>query len=929
MEPCTDQQSEDDTQWKDEEQRMFEPLCERLLCAVSLLQTSLSEMLDLKDELMAHSLPSSLTTRLCIASGRLFRSVSDLSVPSMELVRLVQVHSSTWEQKKKILEKLHSDYERKQSYLSVALRRLQLLETQSCNFARYQHIGNWERLFTRLMSAQSVGRKWRLRVEALRKTAVSREIPELMVETPRDSQKVDIKDSYQEKGGHVVFAERNSPRKPLSEHEGVESEEDMEEPHKGSADSRASSQSPTSDVSAAVLEEGMTEDGNVPIFIETQETGAQTEVQTVDRETWTGESLIHRFLCVSVSPVLGASGKGFSCRLTFGKQTHHVQLTTMPLPRPPQPLPLTKQITIQEKGTVLAARKTSTGAVARGVGTPNRDTPAGILRRGALAPHREATFEVCSDEVKFEVPACPGLEADATLDLALYHETEGIVATGELHIPWAASEAITLNVPLIGAGIRTRSPLASLGLNLLFKEEELPRFRDQLTQAWSVHEVVREATGIDLQLTSIQELQSLLQPSPEVLEASTSPFPGPAGPLCQDSSTSPMPGPSHSMALEDVPNPTMDYQDQHLLQEVVGELRSLQNIPERDLQILLNSFTSSASIPEDAELLQRLSQIRAEGSSQDGDASKRDWVGESPVPPEETEFRKPTGETARLRRQRTDRKDVSRSLLLRKALPTDVWQRMKYLQDIMQKNKQNTLEKLRSASSECLERQLSSQRRIQAPSEQDTGSQDDVCLPALYMPTKLGHLFTPKAHLYFHPSGSGSTLRLTQPPSVLSLPPLSGQNKLSVLNLLDPRVTLPSFQGQRKSGKKMMKGVSPEGNEDPSALSKEIQEISNRKDLPEHFVGVALEDTESFYSLHKGTEENTAKERLSEKLVADVSESRETFSILGGSSEKTLDGKELIEKVVLELPKLTEVLSNEEKGIGEILVDEQLLEYVA
>lgn len=258
----------------------------------------------------------------------------------------------------------------------------------------------------------------------------------------------------------------------------------------------------------------------------------------------------------------------------------------------------------------------------------------------------------------------------------------------------------------------------------------------------------------------------------------------------------------------------------------------------------------------------------------------------------------------------------------------DVWQRMKYLQDVMQKNKQNALEKLRAASSESMQRQLSSQRRIQAPPEQDMGSQDDVCLPALYMPTKLGHLFTPKAHLYFHPSGSGSTLRLTQPPSVLSLPPLSAQNKMSVLNLLEPNVTLPSFQGQRRSGKKT-KGVSPEGKEDPSAPSKDIQEISKRKDLTERFVGVVLEGTESFYSLNKDTEENPAKERLSEKLVAGVLESREIVSILRNNSEKTLDGNELIEKVALDRPKLTEGLSTEGKGIGEILVGEQLFENVA
>lgn len=32
-------------------------------------------------------------------------------------------------------------------------------------------------------------------------------------------------------------------------------------------------------------------------------------------------------------------------------------------------------------------------------------------------------------------------------------------------------------------------------------------------------------------------------------------------------------------------------------------------------------------------------------------------------------------------------------------------------------------------------------------------SSPDVCLPALFMPTPLGHTYTPRAHQYFHPSG--------------------------------------------------------------------------------------------------------------------------------------------------------------------------------
>lgn len=34
----------------------------------------------------------------------------------------------------------------------------------------------------------------------------------------------------------------------------------------------------------------------------------------------------------------------------------------------------------------------------------------------------------------------------------------------------------------------------------------------------------------------------------------------------------------------------------------------------------------------------------------------------------------------------------------------------------------------------------------------------DVCLPALFMPSRMGTVYSPKAALYFHPSGSSNNL---------------------------------------------------------------------------------------------------------------------------------------------------------------------------
>ena len=55
-------------------------------------------------------------------------SVSDLGMPANELVRLVRVYSTPWEEKSAALKKLHEDYEGKQRQLNIAIKRLQLVD---------------------------------------------------------------------------------------------------------------------------------------------------------------------------------------------------------------------------------------------------------------------------------------------------------------------------------------------------------------------------------------------------------------------------------------------------------------------------------------------------------------------------------------------------------------------------------------------------------------------------------------------------------------------------------------------------------------------------------------------------------------------------------------------------------------------------------
>ncbi|CAF0948780.1 unnamed protein product [Adineta steineri] len=79
------------------------------------------------------------------------------------------------------------------------------------------------------------------------------------------------------------------------------------------------------------------------------------------------------------------------------------------------------------------------------------------------------------------------------------------------------------------------------------------------------------------------------------------------------------------------------------------------------------------------------------------------------------------------------------------------------------------------------ERQLKVQHRLN--SSHQNNAYDDLCLPAVFMPTHSGHVFNPRAYQYFHPIGTTDS-RLTQPPSIFNVP-LQASRSISVLNLFE------------------------------------------------------------------------------------------------------------------------------------------------
>lgn len=55
-------------------------------------------------------------------------SFSDMHVPVGELIRMVRLYSTPWEEKSTALKKLHDDYEGKKTQLSIAIKRLEMID---------------------------------------------------------------------------------------------------------------------------------------------------------------------------------------------------------------------------------------------------------------------------------------------------------------------------------------------------------------------------------------------------------------------------------------------------------------------------------------------------------------------------------------------------------------------------------------------------------------------------------------------------------------------------------------------------------------------------------------------------------------------------------------------------------------------------------
>ncbi|CAH1250887.1 Hypp8931 [Branchiostoma lanceolatum] len=845
-----------------EEQNKFDALCDGILSAVALLSSSLQEVIDLKDELLEHSLPPNVLVRLAIVSGKIFRSATDLNVPVTELVRLVRVYSEPWDEKSEALKKLHADYESKKRQLNIAIKRLQLVDAHSKRLAREKRIMNWEKLFAKLTSSKGHGRRWKFLIDSFKKKAQmgaehllayassvedeyesdddftqpdhpqfavvspSTEGPEKAT-SPSDFESEPEPESEPESGSEndLPRADSELESETGSEHEGKRaassSSKHSTTSHEGGtlsdgsgdntdgssdSDSESDSDSDTEGKSKKKsAKKGQMKKKNAPIKGVLKKKGAVKKrrgsrvrfggASTVgapelvvkppseDRAVWTHEPEYDRFLNVRVYKPVGMQDTELTCVLTMGDQVFKTGVLDAPSPPPAEPKPETPEK--PKKGSLIGK--------------------GGVKRRKSVTvkePHEETPKEDDRfEEFVFSVP--DKLAEMQGLKVAVNSQDEmAAMATIE------AEDLTSLELPVkslpdenaeFDANLKSTDPTmfplyatksskhgiyGNLPLKLYWTQQERPRTFERDTETVTLMELIKELTGVDLSQHPKEEIVAMLEREYEDRATSAMSF--------EEEKEDMVPKAELESLMEQHNAQLMQIQDEYekRLNELAENLEEMQERAPPPLANMEHAMVQYS--PQGTPVHPRSPVSRAQTRDitrspniPQVPQTSRESSAQAPKPPPATAYDgmyqpQPPPHTA----PRAKRKTIQAPQPNAK-LPKDFLERLKFQTAESIRRQAELYDKTRRMVEEKYLRQMEGQHRMTNPEPLEQ-QLEDVCLPAVFMPTKTGHIYNPRAYQYFHPNGlSGDIARLTQPPSVFQLPPLANRHRLSVMNLFD------------------------------------------------------------------------------------------------------------------------------------------------
>ncbi len=208
--------NEQETSFQDGKTNKFDVLCEGVLTSLTETQSTVQELLSLKDDLLLHFLPPPLLFRFAVVVGKLYRAFSDLNTPINELTRLVHLNAASWDEQSTVLRDLQKMYAVKKEMLNEAIKRLTLVDQKMQLFEKEKRILNWEKLFIKINEAKGNGRRWKFRMEIFRKKASEgyEELIRWVESTPTEADP-------------VLASEKDSDKKSIESLEDKKTEKDV------------------------------------------------------------------------------------------------------------------------------------------------------------------------------------------------------------------------------------------------------------------------------------------------------------------------------------------------------------------------------------------------------------------------------------------------------------------------------------------------------------------------------------------------------------------------------------------------------------------------------------------------------------------------------------------------------------------------------
>ncbi|XP_028392726.1 uncharacterized protein LOC114517064 isoform X2 [Dendronephthya gigantea] len=751
------------------EKDKFNTLCEGVQTAHSTFDLYLTELLTIKDELLKHSLPSNLLINLTLTCSKLYRSASDLRAPTSELIRLVRLYSAQWEAKSSIFQKIHDDYESKQRRLDIALKKLELVGVASERVEKEKRIRNWEKVFSKVMSAKSHGHRWKFLIGSLKKKAKTGEI--LSIPYPSSS----ATDGVQNESKEEPIIPRHHRRnvRSLRHQTLLRREAHFDESSKTNDDlhelpqSREESEVSSEDDAQTLLgmkrvnrKHGMMPDPVASRFKSKypfeKESGppefsrrfrpARVESPTGVRNLTNSRNPANRrFLKKNVSFVdeLPEENKSKTCtkedKNVGTGETDYERFLHVRIYKPECKLVSEPKCTICLGEQVFNSRVYNNDENLTTASEDNR--------------YQEFVFTLPPDNVYVQGQGITNIES-LQLRIAVQGEGGGqIVAMSTM-----GYDELKISQSDIDSEQETpkRYPMLSLvsDKETLFnsvvghvpvicyqtKKERLRSF-DATSQTLSITELIDEAMAAKKKEEETQESINEMDADEEKKIYTEDDFEE-----------------MRSRHIEEI----QDLRDEYELQ--------LQEIARISMRGSPDGFSTTSAEPKFLNAC--TSPIPQSALSSTIQCSRKSTP-------------RPRTADGRTTKSPKSMKKIKTGHVLPewgKNLPENFFDRLEQFSRASAKHHQDLSEKTKKEVQENYELKMATQNRLSV--EEDELDLNDVCLPALFMPSRMGTVYSPKASLYFHPSGV-SRGRFTQAPSVFKLPSSVERNSSSVMNLFD------------------------------------------------------------------------------------------------------------------------------------------------